>query len=75
MSTRKTRFRNAGAGKGVKARLDPSTLEDLYCRRGLSQAEIARRYECSAQFVSVLLREYGLRPTSPAVGLSAKSSR
>lgn len=56
--TRKERFRNKGAGRGVKDRLDPITLGALYCEQHLSQAEIARRYECTPQFVSLLLREY-----------------
>jgi transposase-like protein len=62
--TRKERFRNVGAGKGVKAQLDRAALEQLYCRDGLSQTEIARRFGCSPQFVSQLVHEYGLhRPT------------
>lgn len=58
---RKPRFRNTGAGKGIKERLDPATLTALYCDDGLSQADIAGRYGCSPQFVSLLLREYGIR--------------
>jgi hypothetical protein len=58
---RKVRFRNVGAGRGVKDRLDTETLRRLYVEEGLTQSEIARRHECSAQFVSLLLREYGIR--------------
>lgn len=57
---RKTRFRNVGAGKGVKAQLDEETLRHLYWEERLSQKEIAQRYHCSPQFISQLLREYGL---------------
>jgi DNA-binding transcriptional regulator LsrR (DeoR family) len=58
---RKPRFRNVGAGKGVKEALDPETLRRLYVQEGLPQAEIARRYGCTPQFVSQLVFEYGLR--------------
>lgn len=58
---RKPRFRNVGAGKGVKADLDEPTLRHLYVELGLNQAEIARRYGCTPQFVSILVREYGIR--------------
>jgi hypothetical protein len=58
---RKERFRNVGAGKGVKVALDPATLRRLYVEENLSQAEIARRYGCTPQFVSQLMHEYGLR--------------
>lgn len=58
---RKTRFRNVGAGKGVKERLDPATLRSLYIEQGLTQSEIGRRHDCSAQFVSLLLHEYGIK--------------
>lgn len=58
---RKPRFRNVGAGKGVKAALDPETLRRLYCEEDLPQAEIARRYGCTPQFISQLLHEYELR--------------
>jgi DNA-binding transcriptional regulator LsrR (DeoR family) len=58
--TRKQRFRNVGAGKGVKDALDAATLRRLYVDEDLPQAEIARRYGCSRQFVSQLLHEYGL---------------
>jgi DNA-binding transcriptional regulator LsrR (DeoR family) len=58
---RKERFRNVGAGKGVKGALDRETLRRLYLEEDLSQAEIARRYGCSPQFVSQLLHEYELR--------------
>lgn len=57
---RKTRFRNVGAGKGVKLRLDAKTLRELYCDRGLSQAEIALREGCTPQFISKLMIEYGI---------------
>lgn len=57
---RKERFRNVGAGKGVKEKLDRETLRSLYVIEGLSQAEIARRHGCSPQFISQLVREYGL---------------
>lgn len=65
---RKERFRNVGAGKGVKEQLDALTLRRLYVDERLTQAEIARRYECTPQFVSLLIREYGLArtPHSPA---------
>lgn len=58
---RKERFRNAGAGKGVKDQLTPQTLKRLYVDEGLTQSEIARRYRCTPQFVSLLVAEYGLR--------------
>jgi hypothetical protein len=58
---RKQRFRNVGAGKGVKNALDPETLRRLYFEEDLRQAEIARRYGCTPQFISQLLHEYGLR--------------
>lgn len=58
--TRKRRFRNVGAGKGVKKQLDATILAELYLERGLTQAEIAYRYGCTRQFVSLLLSEYGL---------------
>jgi len=57
---RKERFRNVGAGKGVKALLDRETLRHLYVSQGLSQAQIAQRYDCTPQFISLLLREYGI---------------
>lgn len=57
---RKERFRNVGAGKGIKAQLDPATLHALYITERLTQADIARRYGCTPQFVSLLVREYGL---------------
>jgi transposase-like protein len=63
--TRKRRFQNAGAGKGVKHRLDRETLHRLYIEEGLTQTEIAKRYDCTPQFVSLLVREYGLRANSP----------
>ena len=56
---RKPRFRNVGAGKGIKAQLDAATLEDLYVHRSLTQAEIARHFGCSPQFISQLVHEYG----------------
>ena len=62
---RKKRFENRGAGKGVKERLDRVTLSYLYVDEGLSQSEIARRYGCTRQFISLLLIEYGVaRPQS-----------
>lgn len=61
MVVRKQRFRNIGAGKGVKEALDAVTLRRLYVEEALPQAEIARRYGCSRQFISQLLHEYGLR--------------
>lgn len=61
---RKERFRNVGAGKGIKQQLDASTLRKLYHDEGLTQAEIGRRYACTRQFISLLLREYGI-PRSP----------
>lgn len=57
---RKPRFRNVGAGKGIKARLDPATLRELYHERAMTQAEIAHREGCSPQFISKLMREYGI---------------
>lgn len=61
--TRKPRFRNVGAGKGIKEQLDPATLRRLYLEERLTQADIAQHFGCSAQFVSLLLREYGIRRT------------
>lgn len=60
---RKQRYRNVGAGKGVKARLDPDTLLALL-QSGRSQAEIARLHDCTPQFVSLLVQEYGLADRS-----------
>ncbi|GAC1445558.1 MAG: hypothetical protein NVSMB52_07050 [Chloroflexota bacterium] len=57
---RKSRFRNVGAGKGVKERLDAATLRKLYLEDSMSQAEIGLRFDCSPQYVSLLVREYGL---------------
>src|SRR5438270_1973542 len=59
--TRKARFRNVGAGKGVKDQLDEATLTRLYVDEGLTQTVIAGRYHCTPQFVSLLVSEYGLR--------------
>jgi hypothetical protein len=56
---RKPRNRNVGAGKGVKSRLDPDTLEALL-RASRSQRSIAEEYGCTPQFVSLLVHEYGL---------------
>jgi hypothetical protein len=61
---RKQRFRNVGAGKGVKQQLDPETLRHLYLEDGLTQAMIADHYGCTPQFISLLLAEYGIRTTS-----------
>jgi hypothetical protein len=58
--SRKERFRNTGAGKGVKEQLDPLTLRRLYVDEGRTQAAIGRTYHCSAQYISQLLREYGI---------------
>lgn len=69
--TRKQRFRNTGAGKGIKQQLDPGTLRRLYVDDGLTQAEIARRYGCTPQFVSLLLAEYGI-PTRSSRSDSAR---
>jgi hypothetical protein len=67
MPARKPRFRNVGAGKGVKELLDPDALARLYVEEQLPQAEIARRYGCSVQFVSQLVHEYGIaRPRKHA---------
>lgn len=63
---RKERFRNVGAGKGVKEALDPETLRRLYIEDQLPQADIARRYGCSPQFISQLLHEYELRKPLPS---------
>jgi DNA-binding transcriptional regulator LsrR (DeoR family) len=57
---RKQRFRNKGAGKGIKEQLDLATLSYLYLDESLPQAEIARRYGCTHQYISLLLAEYGL---------------
>lgn len=64
---RKERFRNVGAGKGIKERLDAATLRVLYSDTRLTQTEIARRYGCTPQFVSLLLHEYDISrsPTRP----------
>jgi hypothetical protein len=61
LMTRKQRFRNVGAGKGVKEQLDPVTLSRLHIQEKLSQIEIARRFGCSPQFVCQLVAEYGLK--------------
>lgn len=58
---RKTRFKNVGAGKGVKEQLTEPTLRRLYVEEGLTQSAIARRYGCTPQFVSLLVADYGLR--------------
>jgi hypothetical protein len=58
---RKPRFRNTGAGKGVKEELDAATLRHLYVELGLTQTAIADRYGCTSQFISLLVRDYGLR--------------
>ncbi len=58
---RKPRFENVGAGKGVKRLLDAETLRRLYCDERLTQTQIAQRYDCTPQFVSLLVREYGLK--------------
>jgi len=63
---RKTRFRNVGAGKGVKQALDSETLRRLYIEEGRTQADIAREFGCTPQFVSLLVREYGLQRRFPA---------
>ena len=63
---RKARFRNLGAGKGVKQALDAETLRRLYVEGGRTQADIAREFGCTPQFVSLLVREYGLRRRVPA---------
>lgn len=63
--TRKRRFQNVGAGKGIKERLDRETLNRLYIEDGLTQVEIAKRYGCTPQFISLLVSEYGLRLNSP----------
>lgn len=57
---RKPRFRNVGAGKGVKLRLNAEVLRDLYVGQHLTQAEIARDFGCTPQFVSLLCQEYGI---------------
>lgn len=63
--TRKQRFENKGAGRGIKQQLDRATLSHLYVDEGLSQAEIADRYGCTRQFISLLLAEHGIaRPSS-----------
>ncbi len=72
---RKERFQNVGAGKGVKEQLDAKALAGLYIEEELSQAEIARRFGCSPQFISQLVAEYGLkRPSSRRTRSSSDSS-
>lgn len=63
---RKPRFRNVGAGKGVKEQLSADVLRALYLEESLTQAQIARRYGCTPQFVSLLLREYGIGRPRPS---------
>ncbi len=63
---RKTRFRNVGAGKGVKEALDAETLQILYVEGGRTQVDIAREFGCTPQFVSLLVHEYGLQRRFPA---------
>jgi hypothetical protein len=58
---RKERFRNDGAAKGVKERLQPDVLRRLYVEQGLTQAIIAERFGCSPQFISRLVAEYNLQ--------------
>lgn len=62
---RKARFRNVGAGKGVKQALDAETLRRLYVEEGRTQADIAQEFGCAPQFVSLLVREYNLQRPSP----------
>jgi transcriptional regulator len=57
---RKPRYRNVGAGKGIKSRLDPDVLQ-LLLDQGQTQAEIAADHGCTQQFISVLVREYDLK--------------
>jgi DNA-binding transcriptional regulator LsrR (DeoR family) len=57
---RKSRFENKGAGKGVKDQLDRALLAHLYVDEGLSQQDIALRYGCTHQFISLLIKEYGI---------------
>jgi hypothetical protein len=57
---RKSRYRNVGAGKGVKSQLGPDALQ-LLLDLGLTQAKIASRFACSPQFISLLVREYDLK--------------
>jgi hypothetical protein len=59
--TRKPRFRNVGAGKGVKEQLTEPALRRLYVEQRLTQSAIARRFGCTPQFVSLLVAEYGLQ--------------
>jgi hypothetical protein len=61
---RKPRFRNVGSGKGIKERLDEMTLRRLYLEEKLTQAQIASRYGCTPQFVSLLLRDHGIHRSS-----------
>ncbi len=63
---RKARFRNVGAGKGVKQALDAETLRRLYVEGGRTQVDIAREFGCTPQFVSLLVHEYGLERRFPA---------
>jgi len=62
---RKARFRNVGAGKGVKQALDAETLQRLYIEDGRTQAAIAKEFGCTPQFVSLLAHEYNLQRPSP----------
>ena len=58
---RKQRCRNTGSGKGIKEQLDAATLRRLYLDEKLTQTQIAERYGCTPQFVSLMLREHGIR--------------
>lgn len=73
---RKSRFRNTGAGKGVKEELDRESLRRLYVVDGLTLAAIASRYDCTPQFISLLLKEYGITTRrDPPTRASSPSTR
>lgn len=62
---RKERFRNVGAGKGIKQQLDPDRLQRLYVKERQTLKQIANDYGCTPQFVSLLVKEYGIRRPPP----------
>ncbi|MGI8827488.1 MAG: hypothetical protein ACR2JC_18015 [Chloroflexota bacterium] len=51
----------------MKELLDAVTLRRLYVDERRTQAVIARQFDCTPQFVSLLVQEYGIRrpPSSP----------
>jgi len=58
---RKQRFRNVGAGKGIKPRLDRETLRALYVSQRLTQAEIDAQELVEAHPVMKELAEHALQ--------------